>query len=98
MKKVKYNPLTSVISGALGRFIPEPRSSLVAGGGSSFKDLLGRVVGGSGVGGTLFAEYQQLLVTQMEVQQQMQLMNFLTNIEKSRHETRMAAIRNVRSN
>jgi hypothetical protein len=41
--------------------------------------------------------YQDLLDKQIEIQLQMQLVTLESNIEKSRHETQMAAIRNIRA-
>jgi hypothetical protein len=41
-------------------------------------------------------EYAELLNKQIEMQQQMQLVSMFSNIEKSRHETQMAAVRNIR--
>lgn len=81
----------------LNRFIPEPKSKL----GSTFGDVLNRaasLIGGSAssfVG--IDPGYQDLLIKQIEVQQQMQLVSMTSNIEKSKHETRMAAVRNVRT-
>ena len=76
-------------------FIPKPRSTL---------SNIGRVL--KGVGETiskgastiigLDPSYQALLEKQIEVQQQMQQVSMYSNIEKSKHETQMAAIRNVR--
>ena len=42
-------------------------------------------------------EYQALLETQMHMQEQMQQVSLVSNIERSRHESKMAAIRNVRT-
>lgn len=83
-------------TGGLGRFIPEPRSragqffrALVTGAGSA----LGR--GASALTG-MQPDYAELINRQIEAQQQMQLVSLESNIEKSRHETQMAAIRNIR--
>lgn len=54
--------------------------------------LTGGVIGGvSDIGG-----FQQLLNQQMEVQLAMQTTSMQSNVEKSKHETRMAPIRNIR--
>lgn len=84
-------------SGTLGRFIPEPASNA----GRIFRGVLGGVasVAGQVLGGTasgLNSEDQSLLQLQVEMQKEMQLMTMYSNIEKSRHETQMAAIRNIR--
>jgi hypothetical protein len=85
-----------IISQGLGRFIPEPRNGVAA----PFKSMLSSVAT-SVAGGTVFpgveAGYTDLLNQQMEMQQQMQLVSLYSNIEKSRHETQMAAVRNIRA-
>jgi hypothetical protein len=53
----------------------------------------GAALGGGGIEG----QYLVLLQEQMRQQQQMQLVSLHSNIEKSKHETQMAAIRNVRA-
>ena len=83
--------------GSLGRYTPEPRNSA----GSTFRSVMGTVgnvvrsasSGFSGVDG----DYLELINKQIEVQQQLQLVSLHSNIEKSKHETRMAAVRNVRT-
>ena len=80
----------------LGRFIPEPRSSA----GLNFRNILSRV-GAAVTGGAsnligIDPAYRDLLMKQIEIQQQMQLVSMTSNIEKSKHETEMAAIRNIR--
>ena len=82
----------------LGEFQPEPETSAridftgllkMAGG------LVNTATGGEVPG--LDAPYQELINKQIEVQQQMMLMSMSSNIEKSRHETQMAAVRNIRT-
>lgn len=85
-----------IVSGGLGRFIPEPRNSL----GLSFKSVLGTVASvasGAAVFPGVDGEYTTLLTQQLEVQKQMQLVTLYSNVEKSRHETQMAAVRNIRA-
>jgi len=85
-------------AGKLLRFIPEPKTKL----GSTFKTILdvGSGVFGGGMGGAstvgISQEYRDLLVYQMQVQDQMQRVSMTSNIEKSKHETQMAAVRNLR--
>jgi len=83
-------------TGALGRFIPEPRSRA----GQIFRSVLNGVSSmfGRAAGGIAGIDpgYQELLNRQIEAQQQMQLVSLESNIEKSKHETQMAAIRNIR--
>lgn len=88
---------TFVETSGLGRFIPEPRSStavnfrgVLAGAASLLRSGVGAVTGVEPI-------YQDLLDKQIEMQLQMQLVTLESNIEKSRHETQMAAIRNVRA-
>lgn len=81
-------------SGGLARFIPEPRSNL------SFKSVM-QSIGGMLTGGVanmagLDNNYQELLLLQMQSQQEMQTVSMISNIEKSKHETQMAAVRNIR--
>lgn len=76
---------------------PEPRNTV----GSVFGSLLG--VAKSALGGAvptsvgIEPEYASLLSEQLHQQEQMQLVSLYSNIEKSKHETQMAAIRNVRA-
>ena len=82
-------------SSALVRFAPQPKSF----GNIDFQALLatlGSVTGAVTGEGGLSSEYQTLLQEQLEVQRQMFLMSLYSNLEKSRHETQMAAVRNVR--
>lgn len=79
------------------RFAPQPATAL------DFQSLLSAVgavasavIPGSSAGG-LDSDYQSLLQEQLEVQRQMFLMSFYSNIEKSKHETQMAAVRNIRT-
>jgi hypothetical protein len=86
-------------SSGLVRMPPQPRNTL----GASFRSILSGVANmmGDGVGaalsGTLDPTYSNLIGQQIAMQQQMQLVSLHSNIEKSRHESKMAAIRNVRA-
>lgn len=83
-------------SSSLLRFMPQPRTS----SSFSFQNIL------NGLGsvassvlesaGGLNLEYQALLQEQLETQRQMFLMSLYSNLEKSKHETQMAAVRNIR--
>ncbi|MCB0352180.1 MAG: hypothetical protein KDD64_01610 [Bdellovibrionales bacterium] len=86
---------TFLSSTGLNKFIPEPKNR------SGFMKAL-EGIGGSLLGGVtqfsgLDPTYSSLLNKQIEMQQQLQLVSLYSNIEKSRHESKMAAIRNVRS-
>ena len=82
--------------GNLGRFIPEPKSQ----SGINFKNVLSSVgslvSGGVGAVTGVDFDYQALLMKQIEVQEQMQAVSMASNIEKSKHETQMAPVRNIR--
>jgi len=74
----------------------EPQSSLgtafgglVSGAASAVGGLVGNVVG-------IEPGYAALIAQQIHQQEQMQLVSLYSNIEKSKHETQMSAIRNVR--
>ncbi len=78
--------------------VPETESS------SGFSEVLGAVgdtlatVGG--VAGSVFgmqSEFQNMIGLQIYWQQQMQKVTLTSNIIKSEHETKMSAIRNVRT-
>jgi hypothetical protein len=82
--------------GGMNRFGPEPRSS-------SFMNAMKGIGSAIGSGGATAAgmggidsEYAALIAQQLETQKQMQLVSFISNNEKSKHETQMAAIRNIR--
>ena len=60
--------------------------------GSVASSLIGQGAGMQGID----LGYQEILATQIETQNQMQLVSLYSNIEKSKHETQMAAVRNVR--
>jgi hypothetical protein len=78
------------------RFVPEPRSSA----GANFKaviDTVGSVASSISSFPGLDPAYQSLISKQIEVQKQMQMVTLQSNIEKSKHETQMSAIRNMRA-
>ncbi len=74
---------------ASARFLPEPVSSGV-GFASTF----------AGLGNTQYIDispsYQALIERQIQVQLEQQQVTFTSNIERSQHESRMAAVRNLR--
>ncbi len=51
---------------------------------------------GAGGANTSFDRQYQLLQLQSEMQQQAQMINMISNINKTKHEASMAAIRNVK--
>lgn len=84
-------------SGELLKFIPEPKSRV----STTFSDVMRSVgsVAGSAVGlaSGIDPTYTDLLNKQVELQTQMQLVTMESNIEKTRHETKMTALRNYRA-
>lgn len=80
-----------LLTDGLAQFIPEPQSSAAI-----WKRALQGVASTLSGAAGLSPEYQDLLQQQIEIQQQMQLVTLESNLEKSRHETQMAAIRNMR--
>ncbi len=96
----KISTLGAYLSGGsnLLRFIPEPKSSVAAAFGGVMRSVGQAVTGGSGGSSiSLDPSYQALLEKQMELQEQMQLVSMESNIEKTRHESKMAAVRNFRA-
>jgi len=60
---------------------------------------LGRAHGAGGIGGIggSSADPNELLLKQIELQREMQILTMQTNVAKTEHETRMAAVRNMRA-
>lgn len=89
------------------RFGPEPRaagnwltSAAKAAAGLAGAALaptgLGAVAGGLAGVGNIPADAGVLLAEQVKIQQQMQIVTMISNVEKSKHETEMAPVRNLR--
>lgn len=78
------------------RFLPEPKSRVGAVMGNVLSTVGSLMAGGATQFSGIDPTYMELLNQQIEVQQQMQLISMHSNIEKSKHETQMAAIRNLR--
>ena len=88
--------LTNVAKTA-AKYMPEPAVR----GVGIFKDVMNAVtnVGGSTVGGVpgdVFGDFESLINKQIEIQREFQSTAMVSNIEKSRHESKMSAIRNIR--
>ncbi len=89
----------ATLTGAAARYLPEPATK----GVGLFRDLL-RVAGQFGntvVGGVDAAasgDFADLIGVQIEIQKELQTTTMVSNIEKSRHESKMSAIRNIRVN
>lgn len=70
------------------RFMPEPLTA-----GVDFLQSLARA--GLGVGG-LGDNPQSIIDQQIELQQEMLQITLVSNLERTKHETRMAPVRNIR--
>ncbi|MDZ4786367.1 MAG: hypothetical protein SGJ02_09865 [bacterium] len=82
----------------LMRFIPEPKSSIASTFGTVMRSVAGAVSGESGRSVvSLEPSYQSLLEKQIQLQEQMQIVTMESNIEKTKHESKMAAVRNFRA-
>jgi hypothetical protein len=82
---------------SLLRALPEPRNSLASWGNSLLST--GATIASSLVpGGDVLGmnNLTDLLNMQIQIQREMQVISMASNIEKSRHETEMAPIRNMR--
>lgn len=94
------DPITSLGAslsiGALARFIPEPRSRLTETFNSFLQGGASLVGKAAGAVMDLSPDYKAMLEKQMYVQQQMQVLSMESNVEKSKHETSMAVVRNLR--
>lgn len=77
------NVVSAVIGGA-ARYAPEPISSFASQLTSSKNSV------------DIAPEYRELLEKQLQSQQELQQVTLYSNIERSQHESRMAAVRNIR--
>ena len=85
------------VSNAALRYLPEPASS----GVGLFRDVMQAVksLGTSAVGGvqaSIGGDYRELLELQIQAQRELQTTTMVSNIEKAKHESKMAALRNIR--
>lgn len=73
-------------------YLPEPVAQ-----GANFAGSLMRAAGGSSSTTVdISPQYQDLINKQIETQLELQQVTFISNIERSEHESRMAAVRNAR--
>jgi hypothetical protein len=82
--------MSSSLTSVLKRYLSEPAAS-----GVDFAESL--VGAKSDVTVDISPEYQELINKQIEVQTELQNVTFLSNIERTNHETRMAPVRNIRT-
>ena len=91
----------------LSRYLPEPATRGTSKYGDTFRiattaaTAIAGVAGNALTGGALgglsgVGDFQDLISKQVEVQKEMQKTSMTSNIEKSKHETKMAPIRNLR--
>lgn len=97
MESVGKSTLQTMHGGvtALSRFIAQPSNRL----GNTFKravDVAGAALGQATTIAGIDPDYQQLLEKQMQLQRDMMHVSMVSNIEKTRHETKMAGVRNMR--
>jgi hypothetical protein len=86
----------SVVGGAAS-YLPEPKSNIsvaVETAGDIISTVGQSVIGG--VPSAISGNYAELLQLQIQYQMLMQTTSMISNVEKSRHETKMTPIRNIR--
>lgn len=88
---------TTIKGDIVDRFQPEPKIS----GGNFFNTALQLLGGGLGAVasdglGLVSSENAALIQLQLQTQKEMMYTSMVSNIEKSRHETQMAPVRNIR--
>jgi hypothetical protein len=81
---------------SLSRFIPEPKSSRAF----SWSNVLTKLTetAAQGVTGAYSGEMNlnDLLTQQMAMQREMMIVSMISNVERTKHETQMAPVRNMR--
>lgn len=87
------------VADATAEYLPEPASTGVGIFGD-IMDAVGEISGGDvgGVPTELSGSFEDLLQLQIMTQIELQSVSMVSNVEKSKHESKMAAIRNVRVN
>lgn len=85
------------------QYLPGPTGQSLGFFGNILSSVKGLTTDAAGVPTSMgsnfdFGSYAELLTLQIEVQQQMAAVSMVSNIEKSKHETKMAAVRNIRIN
>lgn len=80
---------------SLGRFIAQPRNRL----GTTFgkvMEVASAAVKSAGAISGVDGDYAAILQQQMEMQRQMMTVSMISNVERTRHETNMVGVRNMR--
>lgn len=89
------NVYNSSTAPSLGRYLAQPKNRL----GTTFQrvmDVAGAVVGKAASLTGVDGDYASLLQQQIELQHQMMKVTMISNVERTRHETSMASVRNMR--
>ncbi|MEZ4753612.1 MAG: hypothetical protein R3A13_04785 [Bdellovibrionota bacterium] len=76
--------------------VPEPQSTISSTFGNVLRSAASIASSATGVG-DLSGDIYALLDQQVAIQQEMQTVSMISNIERSKHEMKMAAIRNMRT-
>ena len=79
------------------RYVPEPSTT----GTGLFADVVKKATDFAGnlaglQSGLSVGSFEQLIAEQLQVQLEMQQVSMISNIERSRHETKMTPLRNLR--
>ena len=79
-------------------FLPEPRisNSPLVNNVIDAAASIGESAVGAASGDLMLGKFEELLQVQIKAQEEMQSTNMVSNLERSRHESKMAPIRNIR--
>lgn len=85
------------VAGTAAKYLPEPAIT----GVGLFRDVINAASTAAGGGKSAFeigvsSEFRELINLQLGAQREMQQTTMISNIERSKHESKMAALRNVR--
>lgn len=84
------------VKAKVGRYIPEPRNKVADTFSNVLQGTIRTAAGAISSGAGINFDYAGLLQQQMQLQSEMQAISLESNVEKTKHETRMAPIRNTR--
>lgn len=80
----------------LSRYIPEPKNSYASSVAGFLKQLGAAALEQTEAVAGIDPTYAELIERQLEMQRQMMLVTMVSNIERTKHETEMSAVRNLR--
>ncbi len=91
--------VTKTLAATAERYLPEPAVTGIGAFGDVL-DMVDQFTGDSvgGVSTSALGDFADLIQMQIEVQKEMQTTTMVSNVEKSKHESKMAPIRNIRTN